>query len=80
VNWNLLAPLHVGTPHHHAPVETAGEQRRIEHVRAIGSATKITPSLIQIRPFHQLIQGLLALMWPPPSPRRGAGRQRQSRQ
>ena len=60
-----FAALHVGTAHHHAAVETAGpEQRRIEHVGAVGGGHQ-DHAFVRFEAVHlhqQLIQRLLALV------------------
>ena len=60
-----LAALHVGTAHHHAAVETAGpQQRRIEHVGAVGGGHQ-DDAFVRFEAVHfhqQLVQGLLALI------------------
>ena len=62
---DLLAAQHVGVGDHHLAVEAAGaEQRRIEHVRAVGRRDQDHP-LIRLEPVHldeELIQGLLAFV------------------
>ena len=60
-----LAPLHVGTAHHHAAVETAGpQQRRVQHVRTIGGRHQ-DDAFVGFEAVHldqQLVEGLLALV------------------
>ena len=62
-----FAPLHVGTAHHHAPVETAGpQQRRIQHVGPVGGGHQ-DHAFVRFEAVHlhqQLVQGLLALVVP----------------
>ena len=80
---NGLAALHVGTAHHHAPVEAAGPQQRgVQHVRAVGGGHQ-DHTLIRFKAVHfhqQLVQGLLALVvGRRPSPRLDACRLRRFR-
>ena len=60
-----FAPLHIGTAHHHAAVETAGpQQRRIEHVGTVGGRHQ-DDAFVGFEAVHlhqQLVQGLLALV------------------
>ena len=62
---DLLATLHVGTPHHHAPVETARpQQRRIQHVRPVGGRHQ-DHAFVGFESVHlhqQLVEGLFALV------------------
>ncbi len=60
-------PLHVGTAHHHAAVETARpQQRRVEHVGPVGGGHQ-DHAFVRFEAVHlhqQLVQGLLALVVP----------------
>ena len=60
-----LAPVDIGTPHHHAAVETAGtQQRRIEHVRTVGRSHQ-DHAFVRFEAVHldqQLVQRLFALV------------------
>ena len=62
---DLLATLHVGTPHHHAPVETARPQQRgIQHVRPVGGRHQ-DHAFVRFESVHlhqQLVEGLFALV------------------
>ena len=60
-------PFTSGTAHHHAAVETARpQQRRIEHVRAVGGRHQ-DHAFVRFKAVHlhqQLVEGLLALVVP----------------
>ena len=62
---DLFAAANVGTRHHHAAIEAARpQQRRIEHVRTVGSGDQ-DDAFVRLEAVHldqQLVQGLLALV------------------
>ena len=62
---DALAAADVGQGHHHLAVEAAGaQQRRVEHIRAVGGGDE-DDAVIGLKPVHfdqQLVQGLLALV------------------
>ncbi len=62
---DLFAAAHVRTRNHHAAVEAArAQQRRIEHVRAVGGCDQ-DDAFVRFEAVHldqQLVQGLLALV------------------
>ena len=62
---DLFAAAHVGTADHHAAVEAAGaQQRRIEHIGAVGGGDQ-DDAFVGFEAVHldqQLVEGLLALV------------------
>ena len=68
---NAHAPVDIGPRHHHAAVKASGpQQRRVQHVRAVGGRHQDDP-FIRFKPVHldqQLVQGLLALVVPAAKP------------
>src|SRR5215813_13719452 len=64
---DLLAPLHVGSRHHHLPIESPGpEQRRVQYVRPVRRSDQ-DDAVVRLEAVHldeELVQRLLALVMP----------------